>query len=51
MTVEINYVCPRCKHIHNDEVEGDFEKLPEDFKCRKCGTNKQEYISELWHSV
>lgn len=51
MTAKIIHSCVVCKHLHNEEVEGEFENLPDDFQCPECGSNKQEYVSELWYAV
>ena len=37
------YVCVVCGHVHNEETEGTWEELPEDFLCPECGCGKDEY--------
>jgi pyruvate oxidase/acetolactate synthase-1/2/3 large subunit len=51
MAAEIIYSCTKCNHLHNQETEGDFENLPDNFQCPECAAPKQEYKSELWYSV
>jgi hypothetical protein len=51
MTAEILHKCIVCGHVHNEELEGKWEDLPDTFECPECGVSKEDYISELWHSV
>ena len=51
MTAEILHICIVCNHLHDNKKEGEWEELPEEFKCPTCGCNKDEYRDELWHSV
>ena len=37
------HVCVVCGHVHDDEVEGAWNNLPEDFACPECGCGKDEY--------
>lgn len=37
--------CLVCGHIHNSELEGEWNTLPEDFTCPECGCFKQDYES------
>jgi rubredoxin len=37
------YVCVICDHVHNEETEGKWEDLPDDFMCPECGGMKQDY--------
>jgi rubredoxin len=37
------HVCLVCGHIHDDETEGQWETLPEDFECPECGCGKEDY--------
>lgn len=37
------YVCSVCGHVHDDEEEGVWEELPEDFECPECGASKDLY--------
>jgi len=37
------YVCVICGHQHDEETEGKWEDLPEDFMCPECGGLKQDY--------
>lgn len=44
--VEANgrHVCIICGHNHDEEIEGKWEELPEDFKCPVCESPKAEYF-------
>ena len=35
--------CVVCGHVHDEEAEGKWESLPEDFTCPECGVGKDEY--------
>ena len=37
------YVCVICNHIHDEETEGKWEDLPDDFMCPECGGMKSDY--------
>jgi hypothetical protein len=37
------HVCIVCGHVHNEELEGHWEDLPDDFACPECGVGKQDY--------
>jgi rubredoxin len=37
------YVCVICDHVHNEETEGKWEDLPDDFMCPECGGMKMDY--------
>lgn len=37
------YICVVCGHIHNEEEEGKWDELPEDFLCPECGVSKNDY--------
>ena len=37
------HVCVVCGHVHDEETEGQWNKLPEDFTCPECGVGKDEY--------
>ena len=39
----MNWVCVICDHVHNEEIEGVWEELPDDFSCPECGGIKQDY--------
>lgn len=36
------YNCEKCGHIHDEEVSGKVEDLPEDAVCPDCGANAHE---------
>jgi rubredoxin len=40
----MEHVCVICGHVHNEELEGNWDDLPEDFPCPECGGFKQDYI-------
>jgi rubredoxin len=40
----MEHVCVICGHVHNEELEGKWDDLPEDFPCPECGGFKQDYI-------
>jgi rubredoxin len=42
--MEIVHVCVVCGHEHDNEKEGLWEDLPEDFECPECGVGKDDYI-------
>jgi rubredoxin len=39
----IEHRCIVCGHVHDNEVEGKFENLPDDFECPECGVSKEDY--------
>ena len=39
----MDHVCIVCGHIHDEELEGNWNELPEDFTCPDCGCGKEEY--------
>jgi rubredoxin len=39
----MEHVCVVCGHIHDEETEGQWDALPEDFTCPECGVGKNEY--------
>jgi rubredoxin len=43
---ETVHVCVVCGHVHDNEVEGDWDRLPEDFLCPECGCGKEDYIEQ-----
>jgi rubredoxin len=38
------HVCLICGHVHDEETEGAWDSLPEDFKCPECDATKEEYF-------
>ena len=40
----MEHVCVICGHVHNEESEGKWDDLPEDFPCPECGGFKQDYV-------
>ncbi len=38
------YVCVACSHIHDEELDGKWEDLPDDFECPECGVDKEDYV-------
>jgi rubredoxin len=41
--MELAHVCVICGHEHNEELEGKWDDLPEDFPCPECGGFKADY--------
>ena len=41
----MTYICVVCDHIHDEELEGVWEDLPEDFECPECGVGKEDYVA------
>lgn len=39
----MEHVCVICGHIHDEELEGKWQDLPEDFPCPECGGFKADY--------
>jgi rubredoxin len=39
------HICVVCGHVHDEEVEGIWAHLPEDFTCPECGCGKEDYES------
>jgi len=40
----MDQVCIICGHVHDEELEGKWVDLPEDFPCPECGGFKSDYI-------
>jgi len=41
--MEQHYICGVCGHIHDEEKEGKWESLSDNFICPECGCYKEEY--------
>lgn len=41
--MELAHVCVICGHEHNEELEGKWDDLPDDFPCPECGGFKSDY--------
>jgi rubredoxin len=39
----MDHVCIVCGHVHNEELEGKWNELPDDFTCPECGVGKEDY--------
>jgi len=39
----MEYVCIVCGHVHDEQVEGKWEELSDDFLCPECGVGKADY--------
>lgn len=39
----MDYICIVCGHVHDEDQEGNWNTLPEDFECPECGCGKQDY--------
>jgi len=37
------HVCVICGHIHDEDQEGKWEELSDDFVCPECGCGKEDY--------
>lgn len=37
------HVCVVCGHVHDEELEGIWDTLPDDFQCPECGCGKEDY--------
>jgi rubredoxin len=37
------HVCVICGHIHDEDHEGKWEELSDDFVCPECGCGKEDY--------
>ena len=37
------HICVVCGHVHDEDIEGKWETLPEDFQCPDCGVGKEDY--------
>jgi rubredoxin len=40
----MEHICVICGHVHDEDLEGKWEDLPEDFPCPECGGFKQDYV-------
>jgi rubredoxin len=41
--MEKQYVCLICGHVHDEETEGKWDELADDFGCPECGAFKNDY--------
>jgi rubredoxin len=39
----MEYVCIVCGHVHDEQVEGKWAELSDDFACPECGVGKADY--------
>jgi rubredoxin len=39
----MEHVCVVCGHVHDEELEGLWEDLGNDFTCPECGVGKEDY--------
>jgi rubredoxin-NAD+ reductase len=37
------YICIVCGHVHDEDLEGKWEELGDDFLCPECGVSKADY--------
>lgn len=37
------YICIVCGHEHNEELEGRWADLDDDFSCPECGVGREDY--------
>ena len=40
----MDHVCIVCGHVHDEELEGAWTELSEDFVCPECGVGKEDYV-------
>jgi rubredoxin len=40
----MTHICIVCDHVHDPEIEGRWEDLPDDFECPECGVGKEDYV-------
>lgn len=40
------FVCTVCGYIYDEEIEGSFDELPNDWVCPVCGVSKEEFVLE-----
>ena len=40
----MSHICVVCDHIHDEETEGSWDTLPENFECPECGVGKEDYV-------
>jgi len=39
-----HHVCIVCGHVHDEELEGVWNQLSDDFVCPECGVCKEDYV-------
>jgi rubredoxin len=39
----MEHICVICGHVHDETVEGLWDKLPDTFECPECGCSKEDY--------
>jgi rubredoxin len=39
----MEHVCIVCGHVHDEELEGNWDELSSDFVCPECGVGKEDY--------
>ena len=42
----MKYICQVCGYVYDEEKEGPFSELKDDFKCPLCGAPKSEFKKE-----
>ena len=40
---KMEHVCLVCGHIHDEDAEGAWDSLVDDFVCPECGCGKEDY--------
>jgi rubredoxin len=43
MSDTVDHICIVCGHVHNEDLEGKWDELPDDFLCPECGVGKEDY--------
>lgn len=41
---DTTYICIVCGHVHDNELEGAWATLEDDFECPECGVGKEDYV-------
>ena len=39
----MEHVCIVCGHVHDEELEGKWDDLDDNFCCPECGVSKADY--------
>jgi rubredoxin len=40
---KVEHVCVVCGHVHDEETEGAWSTLSDDFVCPDCGCGREDY--------
>lgn len=39
----IVHMCTVCGHVHDEDLEGNWDELPDNFVCPECNVGKEHY--------